>query len=175
VLIATSGRLKSRHLPAEFEVLFQEQYAFVHRTAYRITGNFADAEDVIQTLFLRLCRQGFPPEITANPRAYLYRSAVNIALDILRTRRRHPAESDDGGILNVAAGTPTSRGEEDLHERLRAALAELNPEAAAMLILRHVHGYTDREIAKLLGRSRSAISVMLFRARSRLKRSIRGW
>jgi RNA polymerase sigma-70 factor (ECF subfamily) len=174
VLIATSERLTSRQLPAEFEVLFQEHYEFVHRTAYRVTGNFADAEDVIQTLFLRLCRQGFPASISTNPRAYLYRAAVNIALDIIRSRRRHPADNDDREILKVPAATEPSRGEEELHDRLRIALAELAPDAAEILILRHVHGYRDAEIAKLLGRSRSAVSVSLFRSRLRLKRSIRG-
>ena len=50
--IATSQRLKTQPLPAEFDVLFLEHYEFVHRTAYRVTGNFADAEDVVQTLFM---------------------------------------------------------------------------------------------------------------------------
>jgi len=165
--------LKTRPLPVEFEVLFQDHYEFVHRTAYRVTGNFADAEDVIQTLFLRLCRRDFPPALVANPRAYLYKAAVNIALDVLRTRRRHPVERDDR-MLNIASESYASLGEEEIYDRLRVALAELKPRAAQTLILRHVHGYTDSEIAKLLGVSRSAIAVSLFRSRLQLRRSIRG-
>lgn len=171
--IATGETLKTRLLPTEFEALFRDHYDFVHRTAYRVTGNFADAEDVIQTLFLRLCRRELPAEIAANPRRYLYRGAVNIALDVIRTRRRHPTESDDHRLLNVAAGSPMTRGEEELHDQLRHALADLKPAAAEILILRHVHGYADVEIAKLLGMSRSAVAVSLFRSRLKLRRVIK--
>ena len=170
---ATGEILKTQPLPAEFETLFRDHYEFVHRTAYRVTGNFADAEDVIQTLFLRLCRRDLPAELAANPRAYLYRGAVNISLDVIRTRRRHPEENNDLALMNVAAGTPASRGEEELHEKLQRALADLKPAAAEILILRHVHGYADVEIAKLLGLSRSAVAVNLFRSRLKLKRAIK--
>jgi RNA polymerase sigma-70 factor (ECF subfamily) len=129
---------------------------------------------VIQTLFMRLCRRELPPELAENPRGYLYRSAVNIALDVIRTRRRHPAENDELALLNVPSRESSSRGEEELFERLRAALADLPAKAAEILILRHVHGYTDVEIAKLLGVSRSAIAVNLFRSRARLRRALRG-
>lgn len=171
--IATGETLKTRPLPAEFETLFRDHYEFIHRTAYRVTGNFADAEDVIQTLFLRLCRRELPSEISANPRGYLYRAAVNIALDVIRTRRRHPADNDDQGLGNLAAVAPMSRGEEELQDQLRRALADLKPAAAEILILRHVHGYADFEIAKLLGLSRSAVAVSLFRSRLKLKRAIK--
>jgi RNA polymerase sigma-70 factor (ECF subfamily) len=174
VLIATREKLKTPPLPAEFEGLFLEHYDFVHRTAHRVTGNFADAEDVLQTLFLRLCRQELPAELRANPRGYLYRAAVNGALDILRTKRRHPAESDDEAIRNAPSTQEASWGEEELFERLRRALTELKPKAAEILILHHVHGYTDFEIAKLLKVSRSAVAVSLFRSRLKLRHSIRG-
>ena len=59
--------------------------------------------------------------------------------------------------------------------RLRDALAELNPKAVEILILRHVHGYSDAEIAKLLRTSRGTIAVSLFRTRARLRKSIRGY
>lgn len=171
--IATGETLKTRPLLAEFDALFRDHYGFVHRTAYRVTGNFADAEDVIQTLFLRLCKRELPPELSTNPRGYLYRAAVNIALDIIRTRRRHPAEHDEQELSSVAATVPLSRGEAELHDELRRALADLKPAAAEILILRHVHGYTDFEVAELLGLSRSAVAVSLFRSRLKLRGAIK--
>jgi RNA polymerase sigma factor (sigma-70 family) len=57
---------------------------------------------------------------------------------------------------------------------LTRALTELKPKAAEILILNHVHGYTDFEIAKLLNTSRGAVAVSLFRSRLKLRRSIRG-
>lgn len=50
------------------------------------------------------------------------------------------------------------------------AVAGLSPSAVQILILRYEHNYSDAEIAKLLGTSRSAIAVRLYRARKRLKR-----
>ena len=52
-------------------------------------------------------------------------------------------------------------------------MAELTPKAAEILILRHVHGYSDAEIAEFLGKSRGTIAVSLFRTRARLRKSIR--
>jgi RNA polymerase sigma-70 factor, ECF subfamily len=172
LVIASSEVLKK--LSADFERLFENHYEFVHRTAYRVTGNFADAEDVIQTLFMRLCRQKLSAELLADPRRYLYTSALHIALDTIRTRRRHPAESDERAMLDIPSKAAPSPGEEELNDRLRAALAELPSKAAEILILRHVHGYTDVEIAKLLGTTRGTVAVSLFRSRARIRRSIRG-
>jgi RNA polymerase sigma-70 factor (ECF subfamily) len=65
-----------------------------------------------------------------------------------------------------------TRGESEIREHLRAALAELHPRAAEILILRHVHGYSDVEIAKLLGTTRGTIAVSLFRTRARLRKAV---
>lgn len=138
-----------------------------------MTGNVADAEDVLQTLFLRLFRREFPPDLARSPRAYLYRAAVNIALDVIRSRKVHMGDHFEMDLLAAKADI-TSQGDEEMKARLRAALAELKPKAAEIFILRHVHGYTDAEIARLLGTSRGTIAVSLFRSRVRLRRLIRG-
>ena len=52
-------------LGQEFENLFHEHYPLVYRTAYRVTGRAEDAEDVVQTLFLRLVRSGLPSDRAA--------------------------------------------------------------------------------------------------------------
>ncbi len=58
------------------EQIFLEHKDLVYRAAYRVTGNSSDAEDVLQTVFLRLVRQEKFPEISNLP-GYLHRSAVN--------------------------------------------------------------------------------------------------
>jgi len=70
----------------ELAVLFQEFHQAIFCIAYRITGSRSDAEDVLQTIFLRLTpkRRDFSP----NPEAYLKRAAVNASLDLLRSRTR---------------------------------------------------------------------------------------
>jgi RNA polymerase sigma factor (sigma-70 family) len=114
-------------LPREFERIFREHYEFVYRTARHITGNPQDAEDVVQTLFLRLLGRELAGDVTANPRGYLYRAAVNIALDVLRARKRRAYTEDDPELL--AAG-----GEAQAFATLRDVLTELHPKSAEILV-----------------------------------------
>src|SRR5262245_31773914 len=93
-LTATITKTSPRQLPQDFERMFKENHDLVYRAAYRITGNAEDAEDVLQTLFLRLLRRECPPDIEKNPKAYLHRAAVNIALDVVKLRNR--SVSTDG-------------------------------------------------------------------------------
>jgi RNA polymerase sigma factor (sigma-70 family) len=62
-----------------------------------------------------------------------------------------------------------------MDESVRQGLGELGSKAAEILILRHVHGYSDVEIAKFLGTSRGTVAVSLFRSRARLRKSIRAY
>jgi RNA polymerase sigma-70 factor (ECF subfamily) len=166
-LIAIATHLKES-LPAEFEALFREHSKFIYRTAYRVTGNGEDAEDVLQSLFLRLMRRELPPDFGTNPKAYLYRAAVNL----VRSRK---VSTDALDAVEHSAFREKSRARLDMDEAVRQALSELNAKAAEILILRHVHGYSDAEIARLLGTSRGTIAVSLFRSRARLRKFIRAY
>jgi RNA polymerase sigma-70 factor (ECF subfamily) len=156
-------------LPQEFEDLFQEHYVLVYRTAYGVTGRVEDAEDVVQTVFLRLLRREKPRDFLKHPKAYLYRAAVNLSLTILQTRRRRAQTEADEELAASVPARASSRAEE-MHRRLYDAIARLNPKAASIVILRYLHDYSDAEIAKLLGTSRGVIAVTLFRSRARLKK-----
>ena len=144
-----------------------------YRTAYAITGSSEDAEDVVQTIFLRLVRREFPPDLRKNPRAYLYRAAVNVSLNTIRARKRRvfagaPSPAETHAEISEADSA------EETHRRLYEAVAELSPESAHILILRYVHDYSDAEIAKLLGTSRGTIAVSLYRSRARLRKLLKG-
>src|SRR6266481_3566838 len=77
------------------EQIFLEHKDLIFRAAYRVTGNASDAEDVLQTVFLRLVRQDKFPEIGNLP-GYLHRSAVNASLDLLRGKKETQALPLDG-------------------------------------------------------------------------------
>src|SRR5262245_11097668 len=79
----------------ELEDLFREHYQLVYRTAYGVTGRAEDAEDVLQTVFLKLLRRGHSPDLFKNTKGYLYRAAVNLSLDILQSRQRHVSAQED--------------------------------------------------------------------------------
>jgi len=157
---------------AEFEALFDEHYVLVYRTAYGITGRVEDAEDVVQTIFLRLLQRGASRDFMKNPAGYLYRAAVNGSLTTVERRRRHAATDDVEAAANlIPAGQPTRA--EEMHRRLHEAIAQLSRKSADIVILRYLHDRSDAEIATLLGTSRGVIAVTLYRARVRLKKLLR--
>jgi RNA polymerase sigma-70 factor (ECF subfamily) len=155
----------------EFEQIFQEHSRLIYRTAFGVTGSPQDAEDILQTIFLRLLRREFPPDLQKTPKAYLYRAAVNLSLDTVRARRRRVLVNDAEGLDLLAS--PPSTSDDPLHSRLYEAMAELSSEAAETLVLRYIHNYSDAEIAAMLGTSRTVIAVRLFRSRARLRKILR--
>jgi RNA polymerase sigma-70 factor (ECF subfamily) len=159
-------------LDQEFEDIFRQHHDMVFRTAFGVLANSSDAEDVVQTIFLRLLDRGIAPDVTRNPAGYLYKAAVNESLTLIRSRKRLVLVSDPKRLETCAADEPAESSEE-IHRRLYEAVARLSPDAAHLLVLRYVHKRSDAEIAKLLGRSRGAIAVALYRTRARLRKWIR--
>ena len=153
----------------ELEQLFREHYQMLYRTAYSLLENQADAEDVPQSLFLRMLQSGMTPDLRRNARGYLYRAAVNLSLNMIQERRRRPAPQDLSS-LDVPIERAESDAAEEAHRRLAEAIAELDPEQAQILVLRYAHNYSDAQIAKLMGMSRGSIAMRLFRSRARLKK-----
>jgi RNA polymerase sigma-70 factor (ECF subfamily) len=156
----------------DFEAIFRRLSPMVYRTARALTGRPEEAEDIVQAIFLKLIERELPVVFRKDPRAYLYRAAVNMSLDVLRSRRRFTFTHEVDGLESQSATNPVF--EEDHHRRLRAALAQLSPEAVQIVVLRYVHGYSDAEIARLMGTSRGAVGLRFFRVRARLKRLVRG-
>jgi RNA polymerase sigma-70 factor (ECF subfamily) len=156
----------------DFERLFTEHAPLIYRTAYAVMGNREDADDILQTIFLRLLRREFPPDLGRNPVAYLYRAAVNLSLDTIKIRGRQPQRTDDPEYVEARASDKPSF-DDDVHRRLYEAIAKLNPKAAEILILRYVHNVSDAKIAEMLGVSRTVVAVRLYRTRVRLKKLLR--
>ena len=151
----------------QFETIFKAHAQLMYRTAYGVLGTHHDAEDVVQTIFLKLIRQQLPPDLERNPEAYLYRAAVNASLTTIRNRR-HEMLVESWEQLEQAS--PVDSGHDERHRRLYEALAELKPEAAQIVILRYMHHKSDAEIARMLGVSRGAIALKLFRSRMKLRK-----
>jgi len=149
---------------ADFADLYECHYSAVYGTALRITGNSADAEDALQTVFLRILNQGGRLEPAQMPEAYLRRAAANAAIDLLR-RRIAQAET------NIEE-TPALTAQENttiLKEQLRRALATLEQNDAILFMLRYVEGLTNGELAEMFGQEKSNIAVRLHRIRQALQ------
>ncbi|HEY0431473.1 MAG TPA: sigma-70 family RNA polymerase sigma factor [Pyrinomonadaceae bacterium] len=160
----------------ELESLFRAHHDRVFRTAHRITGSPADAEDVLQTVFLRLVKGRETYQLSDNPEAYLSRAAINASLDLMRSRTR----AKSVGLGDVDAENLESRfrspeaehADRELQTLIRQAVAGLGKTAGEMFVLRYYEGHDNQEIAKLLDTSQMVVGVVLHRARTRLRKEI---
>ena len=163
----------------ELEVLFRQHYDRVFRTAYRMTGSAADAEDVLQTVFLRVARGQESRGVADNPQAYFTRAAINASLDLLRSRKRsrivaiNDIESEASAVIPTSPQNPETHNEDrELRALIREAVSKLGPTAAQMFSLRYFEGFDNREIGTMMGTSVLVVGVTLHRARARLRKEI---
>ncbi|HEY6806699.1 MAG TPA: sigma-70 family RNA polymerase sigma factor [Pyrinomonadaceae bacterium] len=171
-----SLRLVTEQPPGELEQLFQAHHGRVFRTAQRITGSAADAEDVLQTVFLRLVKSHEDYDLSQNPEAYLSRAAINASLDLLRSRTRAKSVGlDDIEMESLASHAKTPEIEHvdrELQTLVRQAVSRLGKTAGEMFVLRYYEGFDNKEIAGLLNTSPLVVGVVLHRARTRLRKEI---
>jgi RNA polymerase sigma-70 factor (ECF subfamily) len=158
--------------PGELETLFQAHHERVFRAAYRVTGSAADAEDVLQTVFLRLAKSTGTWEFSDNPAAYLSRAAINAALDLVRKRGRMVGLDDLMPRESAERNPESQQVDRELQKLIRQAVARLGATAAEMFVLRYYEGLDNREIAKVMGTSQMVVGVVLHRARTKLRKEI---
>ena len=147
-----------------FAELYERNYEAVFRAALRVTGNPADAEDVLQTVFVRVLARGGDVQDVALPSAYFRRAAVNAAVDVLR-RKELRAES----VYDNEASHPVVQPPGLLKERLRRAIAVLDSDDASLFLLRHAEGLSIEELAAVFEMEKNNVTVRLHRIRQRLQ------
>lgn len=154
-------------VPSEFERIFRAHHGLMFRTAYRITGNAADAEDVSQTVFLRLFRRGTSTDVLENEESYLRRAAINASLDVIRSR-----QADRTVELTDLPAEPAREDPRELWQALGRALAQLKPRPAEIFALRFLEGFSNPEIARMLGISQVWVAVLVHRTRQQLRKEL---
>ena len=151
----------------DLESAYQAHHGMIFRTAYRVTGNPADAEDVLQTVFLRLMRRDEASAPLEQPEGYLRRAAVNASIDLLRERQR-----TGQAVLESLPASGACTELRELRDTLRHALAKLDARQAEMIALRFFEGYTNKEISQMLGISQILVAVTLHRAKGKLQKEL---
>lgn len=155
------------------EELFRRHHRRVFRIAYRLTGDADDAEDVLQTVFLRLARRQEELDPSQNLAGYLSRAATHAALDLLRARKRSRSVPLEGMETESPSPGPERRPlDRELRHHLRQGLARLTPQAATVFALRYFEGEKNRDIARALGISPTAVAVTLHRVRGQLQEEL---
>jgi RNA polymerase sigma factor (sigma-70 family) len=167
-------------LAARVEEAFREHRSFLWGLSYRLTGNAADAEDVVQETFVRALRRP-PRRLDEAWRPWLVRVAVNLGRDLLRRRRRR--RYDGPWLPSVletegADAEPADEGEGPAgrYDRLESvtfafllALEALTPAQRAVLLLRDVFDYSVREAGAALGMTAANVKTTHLRARRALR------
>ena len=149
---------------AGFAELYKRYYEAVFRAALRVTGRSADAEDVLQTVFVRLLSGSEHDDAARRPAAYFRRAAVNAAVDLLRRRAVRAETAYDDTAPHAAVESALL-----LKEQLRRAIAALDTEDATLFVLRFVEGLSNQELADLFQLEKNNVAVRLHRIRLRLQ------
>ena len=174
VLLSATGEKPVPTLPDELEEIFRAHHDLIFRTAYRITGSASDAEDVLQTVFLRLLtRDPNAARLLENRAGYLHRAAVNVSLDVVRARQRRDQVSIEDFPVERAEHSSAHEDQRELEDSLRRSIAQLKPRAAEIFVLRFIEGYKYGEIARMLSISQVQVAVTVHRTRRRLQKELR--
>lgn len=136
------------------------------RTAYRMLGNWADAEDVAQEAFLRLYRHGINFPSDGALRSWLYRVSVNLCLD--RTRSSKRFEELPELVAGDASAEALIIAEQQKHT-LMAALGTLPPRERAAVVLREIEGLSTAEVSAILGSTDGTVRSQVANAIGRLR------
>ncbi len=162
--LGDSIEMTSAPVLAGFAGLYERHYEAVFRAALRVTGSPADAEDILQTVFLRVLGQRDEDEAAARPAAYFRRAAINASVDLLRQRAVHGEMAYDDQAPHAAVETAVL-----LKEQLRRAIATLEREDATLFLLRYVEGLSNQELADEFQLEKNNVAVRLHRIRMRLQ------
>jgi len=149
-----------------FDEVVRQCDGLVLRTAYRILGNWADAEDVAQDAFVRLHKRGVDFANESGLKAWLYRVTVNLCLDHRRATRptEELLEIRSHGLSAEAEAIRTSE-----KQRLMAALAQLPTKERAAVVLREIEGLSTIEVAEALGSTEGTVRSQVSKAMVRLR------
>lgn len=175
-----------------FEELMARNQAKVHSLLAHFTGDATLAEDLTQEVFLKVYRARETYEPSAKFSTWLYRIVHNLALNALRTRRRHPellfgaaagkpsAEANRSGVVAMeetiaakSALTPTRRlDKKEAQDVVRKAIETLGERQREALLLNRFEGMNYQQIAEVMALTPQAVKSLLCRARLELRETL---
>jgi len=152
---------------ADFERLYRDTYRRIFGTLIILVRDRATAEDCAQETFERAYRNWAAWKPDAPVEAWLHRIAVNVAISNGRRQRLRQA----GELIRRLGRPDPGPDPADVAERsdLIKAIKKLPTRQAAALVLRHFHGYSNREIAAALGIPEQTVASRLAAARKQLQ------
>lgn len=151
----------------DFDRLYRRTYPRLLRTAYGVLGDAGSAEDCVQEAFLRAFEAWPRFRPVRPPEAWLHQITVNVAISFRRRQRLRAVGELIRRLGRPEPGPDPSAVAEGA--AVVAALAALPPKLSATFVLRHHHGYTNREVSAILQVSERAVGMRLSAARRQLR------
>lgn len=157
----------------KFEIVYQQYKSLVYYVAYRILREERDAEDAVHNAFVRIAEhiEKISEPVCPKTRAFVVliveRTAIN---EYNHQRRRRGLPLEEEALGAAGAWAPEGPEEGDAVARAIAALPDRDRE---LILLKHWQGFSDREIAGLLGMKPGAVSRALQRAKEKLRERLR--
>jgi RNA polymerase sigma-70 factor (sigma-E family) len=140
------------------------------RTAYLIVWDDGEAEDIVQECLLKAARRWPRIRRMEQPRAYVRRMLVNLALDDARGRARRRTELEPGALAGRIALDPLPAFDE--RTELLQALGELPERQRAVLVLRYFNDLTEAQVAEVLGCAPGTVKSSASRGLARLREAL---
>ena len=149
--------------PRDFAAFFAEEHRGLFKALYFVTGNRADAAELMQEAFLKLWERWDRIERIDDPTGYLFRVALNgfrkrARAAVRATRRQVPVASSTDPFDEV-----------DLREDVRRMLLDLSPRQRAALVLLDMYGYGSEEAARIMGIRPSTVRALATQGRAVLR------
>ena len=164
--------------PGAFEALYRQHASRLYNLAYRMVGNAADAEDLLQEIFLLAHRKLGSFKGQSALGTWLYRLATNLCLDHLRSKAARTAQATS----SIDEESPSGRRYEPaapavqpaISVDLERAIARLPEGCRAAFVLHDVEGLEHREVAEVLGIAEGTSKSQVHKARQRLREWLHG-
>jgi RNA polymerase sigma-70 factor, ECF subfamily len=162
--------IESARSEVDLAALVETYSSLLFRVAHSVLRSRAEAEDVVQDVFVRVLEHRRSLSAVRDMRVWLVRVAWNLAID--RRRRIRPEQFDEGFAESLVGRDLPADEALNEAQRLRSVLREMErlPRAERdVLLLSVIEELGTAEMAEVLGRSESAVRALLFRARTRLR------
>jgi len=150
----------------EFAEIYESNKARIYSTAYRMLGNSADAEDVVQDVFIKAYRKLDSFEGRSQVSTWLYRIAINRCLDILRKRKRQQTAPLDEAMGAVAK-------QSNVMKLIEGMVPSLPTGYRTVFVLHDIQGLKHFEIAKMLHITEGACKSQLHKARLMMRKKLK--
>jgi RNA polymerase sigma-70 factor (ECF subfamily) len=150
-----------------FDELVDRYEGPLFSAAYRITGSVEDAMDATQNAFVNAYEKLHTFDPSYRFFSWIYRIAINQSLNLVGRRRDQTAFDDD---TPAAEPNPSEVFEStEIRGHLKKALFELEPHYRTVIVLKHLDGFSYREISELLDIPEKTVKSRLFTARQKLR------